>query len=63
MGVMGLKVKELKDILKNKHVRGDMEIWLRTNPGFSGEFEPEFYITTTIDKGLQMVIMPGKKKE
>lgn len=60
---MGLKVKELKELLKNKHVRDDMDIWLRTNPGFSDEFEPEFYITTTIDKGLQMVIMPGKKKE
>lgn len=58
----GMTVKELKELLKDKHVRDDMEIWLHTNSGFYGELEPEFYITTTTDKRLQIVIMPGKKK-
>lgn len=56
----GMKVEELKDILKNKHITDDTEIILRNNVGAPPITEPDFFVTTS-ERGLRMEIMPGRK--
>lgn len=55
-----MKVEELKDILKNKHITDDTEIILRNNVGAPPMTEPDFFVTTS-ERGLRMEIMPGRK--